>query len=326
MCSLPTVETPFVPHPWLRNRHVQTIFPAYAWHGSPRPSSARRIVQVSDGDQLVLHEDETPVGDRIAVLLHGLNGSAQSPYMLRIAAKLRECGFHVVRVDLRGHGNGMALARKPGHAGRSGDVAAVLQYLSDRYPKAKFDLVGISLGGNLVLKLLGEPTDESRAARQLVRSAVVACPPIDLVASSKHMLQPQCRLYSRAFVKKLIYLLQQQSDQGEEIPLPSPLPRTVWDFDNRFTAPLSGFRDAMDYYLQSSASRVLEHVSTPTLLLASQDDPIVPAAMFQRDFPPSISLCLSKHGGHVGFYAARNGDPDRYWMDWRVVDWLSRNW
>jgi hypothetical protein len=109
------------------------------------------------------------------------------------------------------------------------------------------------------------------------------------------------------------------------IPFPSPLPKTVWDFDDRVTAPLSGFRDASEYYEQSSASRVLDHVTTPTLLIASQDDPIVPGSIFQRDFPENMTICLPQHGGHVGFYAARNGDPDRYWMDWRVVDWLCKN-
>lgn len=322
---MPEVETPFVPHPWFRSPHAQTIFPAYAWHGSPRPPAIRRLVPVSDGDQIVLHEDETPVAERIVVLLHGLNGSAQSPYVLRIAAKLRQRGFHVVRVDLRGHGEGMDLAQKPGHAGRSDDVAAILKYLSINHPQAKFDLVGISLGGNIALKMLGEMNDESREARRLVRAAVVVCPPIDLVASSTHMLQPQSRLYSRAFVKKLIKLLRRRARQGMTIPFPSPLPKTVWDFDDRVTAPLSGFRDATEYYEQSSASRVLDHVTTPTLLIASQDDPIVPGSIFQRDFPENMTVCLPQHGGHVGFYAARNGDPDRYWMDWRVVDWLCKN-
>jgi predicted alpha/beta-fold hydrolase len=281
-----------------------------------------------DGDQVIVHEDTLLVDaeppTQIAILLHGLTGSANSPYIMRLWQKLRERGFHVARVDLRGHGAARGLAKYPGHAGRSDDVHAVVEYLLHKYPEATCQLFGVSLSGNITLKLLGEMSQRDDPLLPRVASAVVVSPPIDLVVSARFMLERQGRIYNRVFVKKLLQVVKDYIESGKrEIEIRTPPPKTLWDFDDQYTAPLSGFEGAEDYYFQSSAIRVLESIRTPTLMIAAQDDPLVPGSIFQREMPDCTRLALSDRGGHVGFFARKTTDPDRYWMDWRVIEWFQ---
>jgi uncharacterized protein len=317
----------FAPPAWLRGPHGQTIFPAYAPCRVAHHPAGRHLLDLDDGDQIIVYEDE--ISDQpprqIALLLHGLTGSARSPYILRVAPKLRERGFHVVRVDLRGHGEGRDLAKKPGHAGRSEDVACVVRHLAARHDSVDIHLVGVSLSGNIILKLLGELALANDVLLDRIKSAVAISPPIDLVASAEYMLGRQGRLYTRAFVRKLTKIVRERIRRGDlSLDLLKPLPKTLWDFDNQVTAPLSGFQGADEYYTLCSSTRVLDQIPIPTLVIAALDDPIVPGEIFRRAFPPNFTLCLPKHGGHVGFYAGKTNDRDRYWMDWRVVDWLAQ--
>lgn len=273
-----------------------------------------------------MHADQAFEEPRhVAVLLHGLTGSGESPYVIRCAHKLRRHGFHVVRLDLRGHGKAEDLARYPGHAGRSEDLLAALKFLTAKYPGAGFHFVGISLSGNMTLKLLGELARDNDTIRTTIKSAVAISPPIDLVTSSHHMLLPQCRVYARTFVRKLMKIVRRRIKSGLiSLELPAREPRNLWEFDDAVTAPLGGFRNALDYYETASSTRVLDGIDIPTLVLAAMDDPIVPGEIFNRDFPSSMTVHVTTHGGHVGFYQQPGAtrDADRYWMDWRVVEWL----
>jgi len=312
---------PFRPHPLVRGGHLQTIAGCY-W---PSPKGARgdqHRVLLPDGDTLVLHDDGPADGSSVALLVHGLGGCAQSSYMLRCSAKLRARGVRVFRMDLRGCGAGLALARRPLHAGRSEDAAAAFGYVSDQCPGRPIHLVGFSMGANIVLKLVGE-LGEGAPAR--LASVMAVSPPIDLVACSRSIQQGWNSAYDRRFVRSL---LRHVGERTRTVPdaLTRPLdprPKKLLEFDSQFTAPLSGFADVRDYYTRASSGPLLANIAVPTLIIAAASDPIVPIKPFEEAcYSPTTQLAIMRCGGHLGFVGARNVDADCRWLDWRVVDWV----
>ncbi len=313
----------FRPHPLVRGGHLQTIAGAYLPHGL-KFGSVVHHVPLPDGDAIALHEDgkgddpATPV----VILLHGLGGSHQSGYLLRASSKLRSRGIRVFRMDLRGCGAGIALARHPLNAGRSEDASAVLNFVHERFPAAPIHLVGFSMGGNIVLKLAGEL---GAAAPPHLASVMAVCPPIDLAECTRNIQRGINQLYDRRFVCTLINHIRQRHvliPAAHSRPL-IPRPSRLMDFDSQFTAPLSGYADVYDYYARASSGPVLGQITVPTLIVTAASDPIVPVTCFeQASFSSSTNLVIAPCGGHLGFVAAGNGDPDSRWLDWRIVDWV----
>src|SRR5579864_4672507 len=193
----------FVPHPLLPTGHLQTLggvlLPQNAGNDEPR----RHQVLLADGDQIVLNDD-TPAnwqdGGRTALLIHGLAGCHSSPYVQRIAGKLNARGVRTFRLDLRGCGAGLGLARLPYHSGRSEDAAAALRKIAELCPRSPTTLIGFSLGGNIALKLLGESAND--LPEQLDRAAAV-CPPVDLLRCVESLARGINRFYDRHFVRLL---------------------------------------------------------------------------------------------------------------------------
>ncbi|HEX7448613.1 MAG TPA: alpha/beta fold hydrolase [Pirellulales bacterium] len=314
----------FRPHPLLRGGHVQTLAGAYL----PGPRFAYRarqhIVCLPDGDRIVLHDDMPEAwqaGDRAALLIHGLGGSHLSTYMQRIAVKLQRRGVRSFRMDLRGCGAGMTLARFPYHSGRSEDAAAALAAIAALCPGSPVALVGFSLGGNIALKLLGETADQP--CGHLDR-AVAVCPPADLTAAVEHISRRRNRLYERHFLRRLIAQVRQRRKLLPDLPGADwpKTPRRLWEFDNVYTAPVSGFGGADEYYRRASSLRVCQNIRLPALVIASRDDPLVPAASLEllRECP-AVRLEIVASGGHLGFVGRRQG-ADRRWLDWRIVEWV----
>jgi predicted alpha/beta-fold hydrolase len=285
----------------------------------------RRVV-LDDGDALVLHDDcpsSWLPGDRCVLLLHGLAGCYQSGYMQRVAHKLNAEGIRSFRMDLRGCGAGAALARLPYHSGRSADAAAALVAIGRIAPRSPTTLVGFSLGANIALKLLGELGDRACGG---LDSGVAVCPPIDLAACSRQISLAANRIYDRYFVGLLWRQLHERrrAVSGAATVRFSHQPRTLWEFDNTFTAVVCGFGTADNYYDQASSQRWIEHIRRPTLVLASRDDPMIPPQALERaGAPPNVDIRLTEHGGHLGFVGRAGVDPDRRWMDWRVVEWVT---
>ncbi|MDA1053325.1 MAG: alpha/beta fold hydrolase [Planctomycetota bacterium] len=318
---------PFVPHPMLRGGHLQTIAGAYIKGHSRRYRATRHEVDLGDGDRLVLHDD-CPDGwqarDRAALLLHGVSGCHGSPYMVRIAGKLNDAGVRTFRMDMRGCGAGAALAQHPGHAGRSEDARAATLKIRELCPAAPLTLIGFSMGGNVSLKLAGELGNQPLAN---LDSVIAVAPPIDLVVCGQNIDAGWNRIYSRNFSWRLVRFIHERREQMPRLADLSlhPAPRSIVEFDDRFTAPLSGFRDVTDYYTQSSAISRLSEIALPTLILTTEDDPVIPVEMFHRaELSPSTELLLTTRGGHVAHIARSKGDdPDRWWMDWRVVNWIG---
>jgi uncharacterized protein len=321
----PTVG--FRPHLLLRGGHAQTLFAALS-EAAPLPCRPRQhILPVPEGDQIVVHDD-CPAGwkngDVCALLIHGLGGCHASPYMVRICHKLYQRGVRVLRMDMRGFGAGMGLARKPGHAGRSEDADAAAQFAHALCPDSPLALIGFSLGANLLLKMLGEWGTSPLAVP--VRALAVA-PPIDLQACSDNIQRWQRLLYNRFFVRALLRQTRERKTHDSQLAALSlePPPRTLFQFDDRVTAPLSGFAGAAEYYARSSAAALLQHIRLPTTLLVSADDPVVPAAMFSQVADSDyVRLHTTRRGGHVGYIGRSGVDADRYWLDWRVVEFVTQ--
>ncbi len=277
----------------------------------------RRLVDLSDGDQVVLHDDQPPTwraGDRTALLVHGLCGSHRSGYLVRIAEKLNAAGVRTFRLDMRGCGAGRALARHPYHSGRSEDLAAALTAIADWCPGSPTALVAFSLGANAALKLLGECGD--RPPGNLAR-AIAVCPPVDLAACVRSLERYPARIYDRFFTGELLRQVHASPTLSEHAAriFARHRPTRLVEFDDAFTAPLSGFGNAATYYRRCSAGPLLPHIRVPTTILAAADDPIVPISPLRQTNHASVSLVVTGHGGHLGFIATGG----HRWLDYLVT-------
>jgi predicted alpha/beta-fold hydrolase len=384
---------PFRPAPWLSNPHVQTVAAYLSRHRAPAIKAEQHLVQLPDGDRIAIHDSQPSswiTGDRIGILVHGLCGSSDSPYMRRTTAKLLRSGVRVVRVDMRGWGASQFISRGHAHAGSSADLSCVVAAVQKLSPISKITLVGFSLGGNMVLHLAGlwgrgvvaaperaasstaagseiveqlSPAAQQREkspyqafqaigdnrstigesveplvfpAPQLepyigappeVDSVIAVSPPVDLAFASANLRHWGNRLYDWFFIDKLRKNLQERRTRVPDLVdnRLANFPKRLVHFDDRFLAPVNGFSGARDYYARASAAPLLAEISIPTLIVSSEDDPVVPARMF-RDWRLSSSteLLLLKQGGHLGYLAGRPYDPDPYWLDWRLAQWIAR--
>ena len=338
MPSERSAEAPpgFKPPWWLRGPHAQTIGSTLMPQSLPEHRAILRRVDLDDGDALAVHDD-CPAGwqpgGRVAILSHGLADHHRSPLLVRLADKLTQRGVRVFRWDMRGCGAGMALARRPYHAGCSDDLAAVVeQVLAWCQPggiagaaESDLSLFGVSLSGNVLLKYLGE--DPGRVPHA-VRRAISVNPPIDLVTGCESIASRANRIYDRHFTGVLVKHLEEWWRVRPDAVRPAEemRPRTLRQFDDWFTASALGYADALDYYRRSSAAQFIPAIRVPTTIITSRDDPFVPFEMFSADrvaYPACVRLLATDRGGHVGFIGTGGDDPDNRWLDWRVVEIIT---
>ena len=240
----------FKPHPLLRNGHAQTLAGAYLPSGRFVERAVKLRVPLPDGDTVVLHDDRPAgwrPGDRVALLLHGLAGCHQSGYMLRIARKLRGCGVRTFRMDLRGCGAGEGLASRPYHAGRSEDARAAIELLQSLCLGSPVTVVGFSLSGNIVLKLVGE---SPQSVPINVEKAAAICPSLDLGLCARSLESRMQRLYERHFVWLLCKQIESNRRLRPDVPALNVERRlrTLLEFDDAYTGPVCGFGTAENYY------------------------------------------------------------------------------
>ncbi len=231
-------------------------------------------------------------------------------------------GVRTFRMDLRGCGAGFGLAIKPYNAGCSDDVLEVLRAINGWCPGSPISLFGFSLGGNIVLKLLGEAPE--RVPLEVVRAAAIN-PPIDLARCTYGLARWPQRHYDAYFVKQLLQRLRELQQHRSDFVPPTFArpPRRLVEFDDQFTAPRSGFRDADDYYQRCSSEQFVPAIRIPTLILTSRNDPLIPVASFERlTLPPNVQLHIAEGGGHLGYLAKSHGSRD--WLQSQLVEWLLR--
>lgn len=267
------------------------------------------------------HWQGSPREHPTIVLLHGLEGSADSGYMLGTADKAFRAGFNVLRLNQRNCGGTEALTPTLYNSGLSCDVCAVTRELIERDGLPEIFAAGFSMGGNLVLKMAAEFGD---AAPRELRGVLGVCPSCDLGACADAIGELRNRLYQRHFVKRL---KRRMIHKARLFPGKYPLNglakiRTVRQFDDAITAKFCGFANANDYYARSSARRLLGRIRVPTLILAAQDDPMIPFHSFDAArlaANPRIVLEAPRYGGHCGFIA-RRGVGERFWAEARIVE------
>jgi uncharacterized protein len=313
----------FRPLPLLGNAHVQTLLGNLLPVPDLSHPTRERIVELIDGDRLALH-DSTPKGwrpgDRIALLVHGLGGSHRSRHLCSLARLLLPRGLRVVRMDLRGSGRGLPLARRAYHGGCSDDLRAAAAAIQAWSPSSPLILIGVSLGGNIVLKLAGETGEYPVPTLERV---VALAPPVDLPLCCERLARPRCRLYEKHFLRELIQQARRRQRYFPELgPLCFPRQMTIRLFDEVYTAPRSGFADAADYYRRASALPLLPHITVPTLILTARDDPFIAVEPFDRlSLPDHMQVRILHRGGHLGFVGPDGAGGIR-WAERRVVDWV----
>ncbi|MDA0660085.1 MAG: alpha/beta fold hydrolase [Planctomycetota bacterium] len=316
----------FCPHPLLLGGHRQTIAGMVGSSQWVTDRATQRKVCLDDGDTLVMH-DNCPscwqTGAPIALLLHGLCGSHESPYMQRISAKLNGRGIRTFRISHRGWGSGAGLAKFPMHAGRSEDLRQAFNETQRLCPGSLIALVGFSLGGNVLLKFLAEMTVNFPAT---LRGAIAVSPPMDLLGCSSHLQKGWTRFYQWYFLRQLMRHVKKGAAS-----IPSwrgrwqqrPKIHTLWEFDDYFTAPLSGFDSANHYYQECSTLHRLSDIHVPTHILSAQDDPLVPCVPSDITKWGETLPCVLQNGGHLGFVARAQSDFDGRWMDWQIEQWVG---
>jgi uncharacterized protein len=318
----------FEPLPWIAPGDLMTIAASF-W---PRrfallPEAEDRLVEIEPGTRILVRcHWQTDRRDRPAVVLvHGLEGSSESGYMLGTAERAWEAGFHVVRMNQRNCGGTEQLTPTLYNSSLSGDVRAVVGELIEREGLREIFAAGFSLGGNLVLKMAGEMGEGAPAE---LRAVAGVSPSLDLAACASSLEMPRNWIYERFFVRQLKRRILRKArlfpDRYRLNGLGSI--RSIRQFDDRITAPHSGFRDADDYYFRASALRVIEHIHRPALVVAAQDDPMVPFASFEQPEIREhafIRLVAPRHGGHCGFISRRGGS-ERFWVEGVLVEFFRR--
>jgi uncharacterized protein len=317
----------FDPHPLLRNPDVMTIAAALWLRRFPDLNRAEdRLFEVEPGTRILArcHWQAEPRRHPALVLVHGLEGSSESNYILGTAEKAFRRGFSVVRMNQRNCGGSERLSPTLYNSGLSGDVRAVVVELIARDKLPEVFAAGFSMGGNLVLKMTGE---FGATAPPEFRGAAAVCPSIELAACADAIGKSRNFVYEWHFVRSLKRRMRLKASL---FPNRYPLDglegvRSVREFDDVITARFCGFRNADDYYARSSASRVMAAIRVPTLVLTAQDDPMVPYTPFLDPVlqsNPCLTLLAPRHGGHCAFVSREDGD-ERFWAEARVVEFCA---
>lgn len=314
---------PFRSHPLLTNGHAQTIA-RWAWprryHAYPDEA---RLFEVEAKVHLLArcrwHHDRAHRAT--VILVHGLGGSADAPYILGAARLVYRVGANVVRLNQRNCGKTEDLTPTLYHSGMSGDLAAVVRELIEQDGLSRVLLAGFSMGGNLALKMAGEMGEEAPAA---LAGVCAVSPALDLRETVRNLERLSKRPYQWSFVRGLRRLIERKKELYPKLYDTRGLHRlhTVRDFDELYTAPHGGFAGADDYYARSSALSFVPRIRVPTLIVHARDDPLVPCGPLLRargvSDNPRIVKVTPQHGGHVAFVSDEKGR--RFWAEECLAD------
>lgn len=304
----------------LSNRHLNTVFPTLFRRIAPALYERERIA-TPDNDFLDL--DFSRTGSRSAVIiLHGLEGNSTRVYVTGMVHIFNESGFDTVSMNFRGCSGESNKALRFYHSGETGDLETVINHISPHYDH--IHLIGFSLGGNVMLKYVGE---KGPSIPKNIKSAVAISVPVDLLDSSTELEKRHNSLYRMRFIRSLGEKL---TEKAKAYPNDISLDgfsaiRTFREFDDRYTAPLHGFRDAEDYWRQSSSAFYLQGISIPTLLINALDDPFLGKGCYPFDAAsanPNFHLETPGNGGHVGFVTF---SEKYYWSEKRAWQFIQHH-
>lgn len=304
--------------PW-GNGHVHTIFPVLL-RPQPVVKYERSRLEISDGDFVDL--DWSCAGHkRLVLIVHGLEGNSRRKYVLGMAVQAHKHGFDVLAMNLRGCSGEPNRKLAMYHSGWTLDLHEILVMLHKQYSYLSVDLIGFSLGGNIILKYLGE---SASLIPPLVRRAMVFSVPCDLEDAARALARPQCRIYNWYLLSQLRQKVMHKHRLFPGLVDVNGLQqiRSFQDFDDRYTAPWHGFRNALDYWHQSSCKQFLPKIMHPTCVVNALDDPFLgPQCYPFAEARNNKNLCLlvPPTGGHVGFLGTKN----QYWSEWLAMQFLT---
>ena len=318
---------------WLRGATGQTLWARLA-RSRNLVRFEREVLTTEDDDDLALDHAPGPAGSPRVLLLHGLEGSAHSLHTQGLAVQAARVGWRCTVLNFR------SCARDPQqisrrlknrrprlyHSGDTGDLDFVVRTLAAREPGVPIYAVGFSLGGNVLLKWLGEA-----GAGSAIRAAATISVPYDLAAASRYLERPGARLYTYHFLRRLkpkaLDVLARFPRETAHLDAAHiDAARTFAEFDERVTAPMHGFASAADYYQRASSLGYLGRIGVPTLCISSEDDPFYPreaVARARAAASPAVTFEVTPWGGHTGFVSGRWPWRPRYWAEELTIDWLS---
>ena len=326
------IDSDFVPARWLKNRQLQTIYPSLPWAWRSKPELRRQVLALPDGDVTVVdwhvHSDELPETAPLLVILHGLEGSAESSYARMLLEAAFDRGWRSCVLHFRDCGDYRNVLPRRYHAGETNDLRYFLERLH-KTPEAAENsgplmAVGYSLGGNVLLKYLGESGDETP-----LRAAVGVCVPLNLHTCADALDQGFSKLYQRYLLKRMKAAVKRKFNphtaafdwNG------AMAARTFAEFDDLVTAPLHGFTGMQDYYDKCSSTHFLDRIQRPTLVVNALDDPFMTEDVIppEENLSEYVTLEVARSGGHVGFIDGGTPLRPTFYLPSRILDFLAPN-
>ena len=315
----------FRPARGLSNRHLQTLMPALGVVSTPRPRKRREIVALPDGDTLAvdwLAQESAGKDAPVLIVLHGLEGSSDSSYARGLLQAAGDAGWHAAVMHFRDCGDHRNSLQRRYHAGETGDIEYFIHHVRRRYGDNRLFLAGFSLGGNALLKYLGE-----NAGRADADAAVAVSVPFELQRASDAISKGFSRFYQWHLMRNMKRALARKFAPGNA---PFDYARamnskTFEQFDDLVTAPLHGFDGKDHYYTASSCRQFLGAIEKPTLIIHAIDDPFMSEDMIpsQDELSDSVTLQLTEHGGHVGFVTGNSPFSLRPWLPARIIGFFA---
>jgi len=322
------MKNSFNPPFLLKNKHIQTIYSSF-FRKVPKHNFEVEKFILSDGDfiECYWYNKQTNNNNKpIVLLFHGLAGSYKSPYIQGTMCELDKNGYNSVVVHFRSCSGIMNDKAISYHSGKTDDALEYISNIKTKFPNSKLFGVGYSLGGNMLLKLLGETGEDSQ-----FEAAISISAPLELATCSDSINKGFSRFYQKHLVDDLNILLEQKYDKHdmnsiinlkkEDVKKLS----TFWEFDEAYTAKVHGFKSAKDYYEKSSSKQFLKHIKTNTLLIHSLDDPFMTPSIVPKKDEVSlhVELEIYPYGGHVGFIEGGIFKPI-YWLEKRIVSYFNQ--
>ena len=302
---------------WLRSPHLQTLWPVY-FKKRFTLDLVDEQVELDDGDFLDIHWSKQQ-SDKVVLILHGLEGSINSQYANSTIHHLEQAGFRAVFMHFRGCSGRPNRLPRAYHSGDTGDLAFIIEHIKVKTGRYPYAVVGFSLGGNVLLKWLGET-----GAANPAEKAVAVSVPFRLHDAAARLEMGASRIYRNHLMKSLRQTyLDKFKDMASPLEVDVHSLRSFWEYDDKVTAPLHGFSGAQEYYDRCSSRQYLKDIKTPTRIIHSKDDPF----MFESTVPgvdelsKDIDFILTGQGGHVGFVSA--DDESSYWFEHRIIDFLK---
>ena len=305
-----------------KNGHVNTIYRTL-FLNYPIEYQRKRIT-TPDRDFLDL-DFSTVNSDKIVILIHGLEGSSGSKYILSTAGHLNKKGYDIVSVNQRSCSGEPNLTLGTYHSGKTDDLETVIRFIEKNYTYKQIFLAGYSLGGNQILKYLGE---KGNAIRSKIRAAVTVSVPCDLEGSSQALARFTSKLYMERFLKTLKVKTLEKMEKFPDSGLDKELiinAKNFYDFDNAVTAPVFGYKNAQDYWRKNSSKGFIPEISIPALLITALDDPFLNKSCYpvkEAGENPYFNLEINRFGGHVGFNIHHTTEKN-IWMENRILQFFD---